>query len=316
MGTDAHERPVLVTGGAGFIGGHLARELSKARPVRVIDNLSTGRRENLPPNMEFFEGDVGDARLLRRALDGVEVVFHVAALPSVSRSVDDPLLSHEANATGTLQVLDAMRKSGASRIVYAASSSAYGDAPTLPKREDMPARPLSPYAIAKHTGELYVSVFHNLYGLEGFSLRYFNVYGPRQDPESPYAAVVPRFLKAAASGSPLTVFGDGFQTRDFTFVEDVVRANLLAAKAPHADGDVLNIAGGRRISVMDLIQMVGRVTNTTPRVIHEPARAGDVRDSLADLSRAKKRIGYEPQVPLEEGLRRTWEQLAATVRGR
>jgi UDP-glucose 4-epimerase len=279
----------------------------------VLDDFSSGREENLEAAggaPELVRGDLRDPETLARCTAGVEVVFHQGAVPSVPRSLAEPLRTHEVNASGTLRVLEAARSAGVRRVVYAASSSAYGDTPELPKVETMPANPRSPYALQKWTGETYCRLYHELYGLETVALRYFNVYGPRQDPASQYAAVVPRFAVSALRGEPALIYGDGGQTRDFTFVEDAVRANLLAADAPRAAGAVVNVAGGRRVSLLELLAAIVELCGgrgVAPR--HEPGRAGDVRDSLADLGRARALLGYEPAVPLREGLARTVESL-------
>jgi UDP-glucose 4-epimerase len=298
----------LVTGGAGFIGSHLAEDLlRRGEEVTVIDNLSTGSLANIEPfrrGVEFIEGDLRDAACVRRAADGVQVIFHVGALASVSRSVEDPRSTHEVCATGTLNVLLAARDAGARRVVYAASSSAYGDGFEPPNREDQTPNTLSPYAAAKLTGEYYCSMFTHVYGLETVRLRYFNVFGPRQDPASPYSAVIPLFITAMLAGRTPTIFGDGHQSRDFTYVDNVVHANLLAAEAKNVAGKLYNIAIGARASLLDLIAGINKIlgTNIVPR--HEAPRPGDVRHSQADITRARTDLGFEPQVGLEEGLRR------------
>jgi UDP-glucose 4-epimerase len=304
-------RRALVTGGAGFIGSHLVDALlARGWRVRVLDDFSSGRERNLEGSLasvELLRGDLREEALLERAVAGAEVVFHQAAVPSVPRSVAEPLRTHEVNATGALRVLESARRAGVRRVVFAASSSAYGDTPELPKLETMAANPRSPYALQKWAGETYCRLYHELYGLETVALRYFNVYGPRQDPKSEYAAVVPRFVTACLRGESPVVYGDGGQTRDFTFVEDAVRANLLAADAPRAAGAVVNVAGGRRISLLELLGQIAELVGCAVAPHHEPARAGDVRDSLADLSRARDLLGFEPQVSLREGLARTIE---------
>lgn len=299
----------LVTGGAGFIGSHLvAALLTRGEQVVVLDNLSTGKRANLAGltgRFEFVEGDVADPAAAARACAGVEVVYHQAALASVPRSIEAPLDSHAACATGTLVMLDAARKAGARRFVYAASSSCYGDQPTSSKREsDLPS-PLSPYAAAKLAGEMYCLAFHRSYGLETVALRYFNVFGPRQDPHGAYAAVIPRFIDAWLKGERLVLYGDGRQSRDFTYVENVVAGNLLAAESPRAAGRVLNLASGRSYSLLDLIASLETLLGRAADVRREPARVGDVRDSLADITLARELLGYEPVVDFHEGLRRT-----------
>ena len=302
----------LVTGGAGFIGSHLVEALvRRGDQVRVLDNLSTGRRENLGANaaqVEFIEADLNDAAAVARAVAGCEVVFHEAALASVPRSVESPLDTHAACASGTLSVLDQARRAGVRRVVYAASSSAYGNQPTPRKAEtDLPS-PLSPYAAAKLTGELYCQAFWHSYGLETVSLRYFNVFGPRQDPNGPYAAVIPLFIRAIQSGQRPTIYGDGGQTRDFTFVENVVQANLKAAAAPiEAAGRVFNIGNGQAASLLELLKALNEIMGGRVEPIFAPPRAGDVRDSLADITQARKALGYEPKIDLRTGLRPTVE---------
>jgi nucleoside-diphosphate-sugar epimerase len=301
----------LVTGGAGFIGSHLVEGLVAAgHEVVVLDNLSTGARENLDPvrgRVRFFEGDVRDAATVRSLLQGVSWVFHLAALASVPRSVADPFSSHDHNATGTLTILLAARDAGVQRFVYSASSSAYGDTETLPKVETMPARPRSPYAISKYVGELYAETFQRLYGLETVSLRYFNIFGPRQAPDSPYAAVIPKFVTALLGGEPPVVHGDGRQTRDFTFVANAVAANLGAAQAPAARvaGQVFNVGCGDRTSLLDLLGELRALIGARVAARHVEPRAGDVRDSQADIEAARRAFGYEPSVGLGEGLART-----------
>ena len=308
----------LVTGGAGFIGSHLVEALLVlGHRLRVVDNLSTGNLDNLKTvlgQIEFLRGDLRDEEVCRRAVRGVEFVFHLAALPSVPRSLQDPWASHDANVNGTLRLLIACAEAGIRRVVYSSSSSAYGDTPTLPKVETAEPAPRSPYAAAKLAGEQYVLAFARAGLVEGIALRYFNVFGPRQDPDSPYAAVIPAFLAAAHERRPAVIFGDGAQTRDFTYVANVVEANVLAATAPRdlASGTVVNIGGGVRISLLELLEQIQDVTGF--RVAHacQPSRNGDVRDSLASLERAKRVIGYHPRATLKEGLERTWEWFATT----
>jgi UDP-glucose 4-epimerase len=305
------ERLYLVTGGAGFIGSHIVERLVQdGHRVRVLDNLSTGKVANLETmagQIEMVLGDVGDASTVKRAMEGVHVAFHEAALGSVPRSVEDPISTHRSNVDGTMNVLLAARDAGVRRVVYASSSSVYGETPELPKREEMPPEPLSPYALSKLVGEYYCSVFHRVYGVEAVSLRYFNIFGPRQDPNSQYSAVIPRFLTALIEGRPLVVYGDGRQTRDFTYVENVVEANLLAAEAEGAAGGVFNIACGGRYSLMELLAKLAELTGRQPSPIHEPSRAGDVRDSQASIERTRAGLGYRVSVGFEEGLRRTVE---------
>jgi nucleoside-diphosphate-sugar epimerase len=301
-----------VTGGAGFIGSALVHELvGRGESVRVYDNLSTGYRENLAVverSIEFIEGDLNDSTTLEAALDGVDYVLHQAAIRSVPRSVDDPLLCHRANSDGTLNLLWAAYRKKVRRVVYAGSSSAYGNTPTLPKVETMKPDPLSPYAVAKLSGEQYCRVFTHVYGLETVALRYFSVFGPRQDPGSPYSGVLSLFITALLEGRPLTIHGDGEQTRDFTYVANVVQANLLACTAPQAAaGLVMNVGGSERNSLNRIIELLGQIIGVRPQVTHAPPRAGDVRDSFADIGLARQMLGYQPAVSFEEGLRLTVE---------
>ncbi|NJN81992.1 MAG: SDR family oxidoreductase [Caldilineaceae bacterium] len=298
----------LVTGGAGFIGSNLVEALlARGERVRVLDNLSTGRAENLAAmldQIEFIEGDIRSYHLVAEAVEGVDFVLHQAALPSVPRSVRDPITSNEVNVIGTLNVLDAARKAGVRRLVAASSSSVYGDNPALPKEECMELRPLSPYAVSKLATELHCQLFTRLYGFETVSLRYFNVFGPRQDPSSQYSAVIPRFISAMLADRPLTVHGDGSQSRDFSYIDNVVDANLRAALAPQAAGAVVNIACGERHSLLDLIDQLGQIIGREARIEHTNARVGDVPHSLADITLAGKLLGYEPQAPFATGLRK------------
>ncbi len=301
----------LVTGGAGFVGSHIAEGLAeRGDTVRVLDNLSTGFRENLAAiedRVEWIEGDITDTAVVKQAVDGVDTVFHQAALASVPRSVERPLDTNEACVTGTLTVLDQARRAGVRRVVYAASSSAYGDQPFSSKREsDLPS-PLSPYAVAKLTGEYYCHAFYRTYGLETVCLRYFNVFGPRQDPASPYSAVIPLFLTALLSGKRPTIYGDGHQSRDFTFVKNVVHGNLLAAEAPEVAGKTLNLANGRSTSLLRLLELLNQLLKTNVQPKFEDPRPGDVRHSLADITLAEQLLGYEPPVAFEEGLRQSIE---------
>jgi UDP-glucose 4-epimerase len=304
---------VIVTGGAGFIGSHIVEELAK-RDTRVIiiDNLSTGKMSNLESirgrkNIEFIEGSIMDLTLLRRLFSGADYVLHQAAMPSVPRSIKNPRTSHDANATGTLNVLIAARDKGVKRVVYASSSSVYGDTPTLPKVEDMTPNPQSPYAVAKLTGEYYCRVFNKIYGLDTVCLRYFNVYGPRQDPDSPYAAVIPLFFRHALEGKPPVIFGDGEQSRDFTFVKDVAEANVQAAES-NAIG-VFNLGNGRRVTINRLAQLIIRLAgNKSVRPVYHDPRPGDVKHSLADIKKAET-FGYHPKYSLEEGLKEVVKHL-------
>ena len=299
----------MVTGGAGFIGSHIVEELvRRGERVRVLDNFSTGRRENIAPfleHIELIEGDLRDLPTVRQAVEGVDYVLHQAALPSVPRSVADPLASNAANVTGTLHLLVAARDAGSKRVVYASSSSIYGDNPTLPKQEDMPPVPKSPYAVSKLAGEHYCRAFTAVYGLETVCLRYFNVFGPRQDPASQYAAVIPKFITAMLRNDPPTVYGDGYQSRDFTYVSNVVRANLLAATAPNVAGRVFNVACGQRYTLLDLIAILDDILGTHVMPIHTAPRPGDVRHSLADVTAAQEALGYQAEVDFRAGLRRT-----------
>jgi UDP-N-acetylglucosamine/UDP-N-acetyl-alpha-D-glucosaminouronate 4-epimerase len=298
----------LVTGGAGFIGSHLCEELvRRGERVRVVDSLITGRRANLAhvPGVEFLEGDLADIDVARRAVDGVEYVLHQAAIPSVPRSVSDPITSNRSNVDATLNVLVAARDARVARVVYAGSSSAYGDTPTLPKREDMPTNPLSPYALQKLVGEQYLALFTKLYGLDTVTIRYFNVFGPRQDPSSPYSGVISLFMSALVDGRQPIIYGDGGQTRDFTYVANVVDGVLRASTAPGIAGQVMNVATGGRISLNDLLKSIGALLGVDARPLYREARAGDVRDSQADIGRAERLLGYVPLVDLREGLERT-----------
>ncbi len=300
---------VLVTGGAGFIGAHLVdRLLLDGHDVRVFDNFSTGSRENLlavADDVELVEGDVRSYERAHHAVRNCDLVFHQAALPSVPRSVQDPLTSHEVNVVGSLNVLLASRDVGVQRVVLASSSSIYGQGPTLPKHEGMPPAPMSPYATAKLAAEGYGRTFVEVYGLETVALRYFNVFGPRQDPRSDYAAVIPNFIAAFLDGRSPIIHGDGEQSRDFTYIENVVEANVLAATAEKVGGSVFNIATGRRSSLNDLVSMLREITGRDVAAEYGPPRSGDVRHSLADLSRADRELGYRPTVDFREGLSRT-----------
>ncbi len=298
----------LVTGGAGFIGSHLAEELvRRGHRVRVADNFVTGKRRNLAhvPAADLVEGDLADAGVARRAVEGVDFVLHQAAIPSVPRSVDDPLTSHRANIDATLNVLLAARDAGVRRVVYAGSSSAYGDTPTLPKDESMPSSPLSPYALQKLVGEQYGQLFTQLYGLETVTTRYFNVFGPRQDPSSPYSGVISLFISALSEGRTPTIYGDGEQTRDFTYVANVVDGVLRACDAPNVAGEVMNVATGSRISINALFRALRDLLGARVEPVYAPARRGDVRDSQADISKARRLLGYQPTVGFEEGLKKT-----------
>ena len=307
----------LVTGGAGFIGSHITASLvARGDTVRVLDNLSTGHIGNMASfreKIEFFEADLLDTDALTQAIHGVDCVFHQAALASVPRSVDFPLDTNAACVTGTVSLLNAARLAGVRRVVYAASSSAYGDQPTSSKRESDLPLPLSPYAAAKLAGEYYCRAFTSTYGLETVALRYFNVFGPRQDPKSEYAAVIPRFITAILSGEQPVVYGDGLQSRDFTFVANIVHANLLAAEASNVAGRVLNVANGTQFSLLTLLALLNKLLGTDVRARHDPPRVGDVRESLADITLARQLLGYEQQVDFEEGLRRSIDYYRSLV---
>ncbi len=301
----------LVTGGAGFIGSHIAEALvERGDSVRVLDNFSTGFRQNLEPfgdRVDVVDADVTDVEAVRRAVEGVDCVFHQAALASVPRSVKNPLETNAACVTGTVILLDQARQAGVRRVVYAASSSAYGDQPFSSKRENDLPSPLSPYAVAKLAGEYYCQAFFHTYGLETVGIRYFNVFGPRQDPDSPYSAVIPLFITALLSGKRPIIFGDGQQSRDFTFVKNVVHGNLLAAEAKAAAGKTLNVANGHSTSLLTLIKLLNEILGTNVDPIFEDPRVGDVKHSLADITLAEKLLGYEPPITFEDGLRQSIE---------
>ncbi|MGE5442973.1 MAG: SDR family oxidoreductase [Ignavibacteriales bacterium] len=306
----------LVTGGAGFIGSHIVEELLKrGAQVRVLDNFETGKRENLKfPNLpndigdrslELIEGDIRDLEVCRKACDGVDYILHQAALLSVPKSVNYPAVTNEVNVNGTLNVLLAAKERGLKRVIHASSSSIYGKSDRLPLQEDQKPSPISPYAVSKLTGEYYCSVFSKIYGLETISLRYFNVFGPRQDPQSEYAAVIPKFIQAALRGEPVEIHGDGLQTRDFTYVSNVVEANLLATKVPNTNGEVINIACRKRYSILDLVKGIGEILGKELKTYHVEQRTADVRHSLADISLAMRLLGYEVKVDFIEGLTKT-----------
>lgn len=307
-GTEDMEK-FLVTGGAGFIGSSICKRLvADGCFVRVVDNLLTGKRSNLAPIMdkiEFVEADMGDPEVARAVVKGIDVVFHEGALPSVPRSVDEPDLTHRHCIDATFTMLMAARDARVKRFVYAASSSAYGDTPTLPKVETMCPDPLSPYAVGKLVGEYYLSVFAKVYGLETISLRYFNVFGPGQDPASQYAAAIPAFVTAILKDKPPTIYGDGEQSRDFTYIDNVVHANLLAARAKKTAGEVINVACGEAVTVNAIIAEINRLLGKKVQPNYVAARAGDVKHSLADISEARKLIGFEPVVLFQEGLEKS-----------
>jgi nucleoside-diphosphate-sugar epimerase len=306
---------ILVTGGAGFIGGHITQRLNReGLRVRILDNFATGLRSTIAEVLaaskgltELVEGDLRDVETVRRAMEGITHVVHQAALASVPRSIEDPRSSHEVNATGTLLLLDAARRAGVRRFLYAGSSSCYGDQPELPKRESMPTHPRSPYALSKLVGEIYGTLYHDLFGLSAVTLRYFNVFGPRQRPDSQYSAVIPLFMSAAVRGATPVVYGDGQQTRDFTFIDNVVQANWLALQAEDrlVGGKVFNVACGDRISLLRLLEIIGQLVGREIQPEFKPARAGDVRDSQAAIEEATRALGFRPGVDLEEGLAAT-----------
>jgi UDP-glucose 4-epimerase len=305
----------LVTGGAGFIGSHLVQELvRRGERVRVTDDFSSGLRENVPAGVELVEGDLANPGVAKQAVAGCTLVLHQAARPSVPRSVQDPAGSNRANVTATVELLVAARDAGVKRLVFAGSSSVYGDAADLPKREDMPAEPLSPYALQKLVSEQYCQMFTRLYGFETVSTRYFNVFGPRQQPGSPYSGVISLFIEALAQGRPPIVLGDGLQTRDFTYVGDVVAGVLASAEAPGVSGEIINIAAGGRISLLDLVRTLQQILGRQTEPVFGPTREGDVRDSQADITKARRLLGFAPSVSLEEGLRRTvaWYKASQT----
>jgi nucleoside-diphosphate-sugar epimerase len=316
----------LVTGGAGFIGSHLVEELlRRGHQVRVADSLITGKTDNVVAAVaearrttpdarepEVVIGDLAEPDVARAATAGIDYVLHQAAIPSVPRSVDDPVASNRANVDATLQVLVAARDAGVKRVVYAGSSSAYGNTSVLPKREDMPSDPLSPYALQKHVGEQYMQLFSRLYGLETVTIRYFNVFGPRQDPGSAYSGVISLFLRAVTEQKAPTIHGDGEQTRDFTYVANVVDGVLRAVESPQAAGQVINVATGVRVSLNRLLETVQQLAGTSLQASYGPPRAGDVLDSQADIAKAERMLGYRPSVSLDEGLRRTLAWFAAT----
>jgi UDP-N-acetylglucosamine/UDP-N-acetyl-alpha-D-glucosaminouronate 4-epimerase len=300
----------LVTGGAGFIGSNTVDELvRRGHGVVVLDDLSSGKEDNLAEvrsKITFMKGSITDIEVVQKAMVQADYVIHLAARTSVPRSVKDPVDTNRINVDGTLNVLVAARDNKVKRVVFAASSSAYGDTPTLPKSEDMPSVPISPYGVSKYVGELYAQTFGRCYGLENVSLRYFNIFGPRQDPDSPYSGVLSRFSTAFLDSTPPVVFGDGEQTRDFTYVDNAVQANILACEAPSASGRTFNVGTGHAVSLNKVLQMLQKASGKTLETKYEPAREGDIRDSLADIRLAKEFLGYEPTVLFEEGLERTF----------
>jgi UDP-glucose 4-epimerase len=305
----------LVTGGAGFIGSNVVRALvEQGHRVRVYDDLSTGYAANLAGiegDIEFLEADLRDSATLRQAVNGVEAIVHLGALPSVARSLNDPFASHETNTTATINLLEFCRQAGVRRLVFASSSSVYGDTPTLPKVETMPTNPLSPYAVSKLAAEQYCKVYSQLYGLEAVALRYFNVFGPRQDPKSDYAAVIPKFINLMLRGEQPLIHGDGLQSRDFTYIDNIVQANILASQAEGAGGEILNVACGQRYTLLDLVQNLNEILGTSIEPRFGPPRPGDVKHSMADSSRAMEKIGYRVLVDFKTGLERTVDWLRA-----
>ena len=303
------KRKYLVTGGAGFIGSHLVESLvNKRKDVRVLDNFLTGKRENIADfidEIDFIEGDIRDFSTCEQALDGVDFVLHQAALPSVPRSIEDPVLTNAINVVGTLNLLAASKEAKVKKFVFASSSSVYGDDPNLPKREGTEGAPLSPYAVTKLVGEKYVRIFSEIYGLGTVSLRYFNIFGPRQDPDSQYAAVIPNFITSMERGESPRIFGDGEQSRDFTFVANVVKANMLALESEEISGEVLNIACGDRITVNTLCEKIRHFFRKDIDPVHDKPRPGDILHSFADIAKAKKMLKYEPTVSFDDGLRAT-----------
>ncbi len=308
----------LVTGGAGFIGSNIVKELlRRGEKVRVLDNFATGKRENLlpfngNPNLEVIEGDLRSFHIVRDAVRGCDYILHQGALPSVPRSIKDPITSNEVNINGTLHILEAAREFGIKRVVFASSSSVYGNSDTLPKVETMPVAPLSPYALTKYAGERYCQIFHELYRLETVALRYFNVFGPNQDPTSQYSAVIPKFIKLIKEGKRPVIYGDGTQSRDFTFVSNNVEANLLACTAPGVAGEVFNIACGERYTLIDLVDTINEILGTNIEPIFQSPRPGDVKHSLAGIEKARKMLGFEVKVKFKDGLAKTIETLNKT----
>ena len=313
---------VLVTGGAGFIGSNLTEALlEQGHRVRVLDNFSTGRKENLVfdksyPLLETMEGDIRDPGVCRNVMQGMEVVFHEAAIPSVQQSVEDPSHSNAVNAGGTLNILLAARDEGVKKVVYASSCAIYGDDPVLPKKEEMAPSPLSPYALQKYVGERYCQLFFQLYGLETLSLRYFNIFGPKQDPSSVYSGVIARFISALVEGTTPIVYGDGEQSRDFTYVGNVVQANLLAMSAPRLGGEVVNIGCGKRTSLNELLDVLKKIFRSQVLPVHQEARAGDVRHSVADIQKGRTLLNFNPREDIEMGLEKTVDYFRESVRKR
>ena len=306
----------LVTGGAGFIGSNIVEQLVKrGEKVRILDDFSTGKRENIvgfKDSIELIEGDLRDWEIVKRVMAGVDFVLHQGALPSVERSIEDPLTTTKVNILGTLNVLLAAREVKVKRVVYASSSSVYGDTPTLPKKEGMKTNPQSPYAVTKLIGEEYCRIYYSIYGLETVCLRYFNVFGPRQDPGSQYAAVIPKFITLMLTGKSPPIYGDGEQSRDFTFIDNVVEANLETCKAKGAPGEVFNIACGKRVTINELVERLNKILQTRIEPTYQSPRKGDVRHSLADISQARKTLHYSPEIGFDEGLEKTVQGFRGT----
>ena len=305
---DFSDKKILITGGAGFIGSNITKVLlEKGADVRVLDNFITGRKINIEPflndnKFELIEGDLRDFSDVRKAVEGIDYILHQGALPSVPRSLKDPITTNNINILGTLNVLMAAKEAGIKRVVYASSSSVYGNSKTLPKKEDMPVNPLSPYALSKYTGERYCQIFYQIYGLETVCLRYFNVFGPNQDPTSQYAAVIPKFIDIMKKDGRPTIYGDGSQSRDFTYVENVVQANLLSCEAEEAAGEVFNIAYGKSFSLLQLVDFINKNLSKDIKPEFTESRSGDVKHSLASTEKAKDKLGYEPKIDFEQGL--------------
>lgn len=306
----------LVTGGAGFIGSNISEELvKKGEKVRILDDFSTGKRENIvgfKDSVELIEGDLRDLEIVKRAMEGVDFVLHQGALPSVERSIEDPLTTTKVNILGTLNVLLAAREAGVKRVIYASSSSVYGDTPTLPKKEGMKTNPQSPYAVTKLIGEEYCRIYYSIYGLETVCLRYFNVFGPRQNPGSQYAAVIPKFITLMLKGKSPPIYGDGEQSRDFTFIDNVVEANLRACKTKGAPGEMFNIACGKRVTINELVERLNKILQARIEPTYQSPRKGDVRHSLADISQAGKTLHYSPEIGFDEGLEKTVQRFRGT----
>ncbi|HEC91943.1 MAG TPA: SDR family oxidoreductase [Candidatus Atribacteria bacterium] len=303
----------LITGGAGFIGSNIVKELlRRGKQVRVLDNFATGKRENLfefknNPNFELIEGDLRSFHIVRSSVKGVDYILHQGALPSIPRSIDDPITTNNVNILGTLNILEAGKEFGVKRVVYASSSSVYGDSKVLPKTEDMPVQPLSPYALSKYAGERYCQIYYKIYGLETVCLRYFNVFGPNQNPTSQYSAVIPKFIKLMKEGKSPTIYGDGTQSRDFTYVSNVVEANLLACQKDGVAGEIFNIACGEKHTILQLVDTINQILGRNIKPIFEKERVGDVKHSLAEIEKAKRMLGFKVICRFEEGLKKLIE---------